>query len=216
METGEGTLVVAHDVTERKRAEKALNDAHARTAAILESVADTFYSLDNQWRFITVNPAAEKAPFRRPSSELLGRVIWDLYPSLVGTRIHRHYLDAAANHSLEHYEAQSPLDKQWYEVFMQGREGGVDVYMRDITGRKQAETSLRESEERFRLALRNAPVSVAVQDCNLVYQWAFNQRTRQPDEIIGKTDADLFAPEDLGWIRDLKCRVLESGYSDSY
>ena len=206
-----GTLVVAHDVTERKRAEKALNDAHTRTAAILESVADTFYSLDNEWRFITVNPAAEKAPFGRPSSELLGRVIWDLYPSLVGTRIHRRYLDAAANHSLEHYEAQSPLDKHWYEVFMQGREGGVDVYMRDITGRKQAEAALQESEERFRLALRNAPVSVAVQDCNLVYLWAFNQRTRQPDEIIGKTDADLFAPEDLGWIRDLKCRVLESG-----
>jgi PAS domain S-box-containing protein len=210
-EKSEGTLVVAHDVTERKRAEDALREAHRRTAAILESVADTFYSLDNEWRFITVNPAAEKAPFRRPAAELLGRVIWDLYPSLVGTRIHRRYLDAAANYSLEHYEAQSPLDGQWYEVFMQGRKGGVDVYMRDITGRKKAETALRESEERFRLALRNAPVSVAVQDRNLVYQWAFNQRTRQTDEIIGKTDADLFAPEDLGWIRELKCRVLESG-----
>ena len=52
---------------------------------------------------------------------------------------------------------------------------------------------------------------MAVQDRNLVYQWAYNQRTRRPDEVIGKTDAYLFEPEDLDWIRDLKCSVLESG-----
>ena len=70
---------------------------------------------------------------------------------------------------------------------------------------------LRQSEERFRLALKNSPVSVAVQDRNLVYQWAYNQQTRRPDEIIGKTDADLFAPEDIAAIREVKLRVLESG-----
>ncbi|MDD1673224.1 MAG: PAS domain S-box protein, partial [Methanomicrobiales archaeon] len=208
---GGGTLVVAHDVTDRKRAEEALHEAHMRTSSILESIADTFYSLDNQWRFTTVNPAAEKAPFGRPASELLGRVIWELYPLLVETRIHQYYLNAAKKHTLEHYEALSPLNGLWYEVFMQGREGGVDVYMRDISGRKNAETALRESEERFRLALRNAPVSVAVQDHNLVYQWAYNQQTRRPDEIVGKTDADLFAKEDVAWLLPLKRRILESG-----
>jgi PAS domain S-box-containing protein len=70
---------------------------------------------------------------------------------------------------------------------------------------------LRQSEERFRLALKNSPVSVAVQDRNLVYQWAYNQQTRRPDEIIGKTDADLFAPENIAAIREVKLRVLESG-----
>jgi PAS domain S-box-containing protein len=127
------------DITEQKRIEGALHEANSRTAAILEGIADTYYSLDTEWRFTTVNPAAERAPFGRPAAELLGKVIWDLYPNLVGTRIQRHYLDAAEKFTHEHYEAQSPLNNQWYEVFMQGQKGGVDVYMRDITERKQAE-----------------------------------------------------------------------------
>ena len=82
---------------------------------------------------------------------------------------------------------------------------------KEIADRKQAEDALRETEARFRLALKNAPVSVAIQDRNFVYQWAYNQRTRRSDEIIGKTDADLFAPEDIAVILETKRRVLESG-----
>jgi PAS domain S-box-containing protein len=206
-----GRLWIHLDITDRKQAEETLREAHARTSAILEGIADTFYSLDDQWRFTVVNPAAEKAPFGRPASELLGKVIWDLYPSLVGTRIYRHYLDAALNNATEHYEALSPLNNRWYEVFMKGREGGVDVYMRDITERRDSVEALRLSEERFRLALRHAPVSVAVQDRDLVFTWAYNQRTRRTDEIVGKTDADLFAPEDVAWLVPLKQKVLKSG-----
>ena len=81
----------------------------------------------------------------------------------------------------------------------------------EIADRKRAEQALRESEQRFRLALKNSPVSVAIQDRNLVYQWAFNQQSRRPDEIIGKTDADLFASEEVVWINEVKQRVLETG-----
>jgi PAS domain S-box-containing protein len=74
--------------------------------------------------------------------------------------------------------------------------------------------ALRESELRFRLALKNSPVSVAIQDNNFVYQWAYNQRTRLPDEVVGKTDADLFDPEDLPPILEAKRRVLTSGIEE--
>jgi PAS domain S-box-containing protein len=150
------------DITARKKAEEALREAQARTSAVLENIADTFYSLDDQWRFTMVNPAAEKAPLGKPASELLGKTIWDLYPALVNTPIYRHYLDAAKNRSMEHYEAKSPLNGRWYEVFMQGREGGVDVYMRDITVRKQAEDELRQRQAEIRALFDNIPAGLVL------------------------------------------------------
>jgi|GEM_PF-3986099 len=134
-----GAILAVMDITARRQAETALREAQTRTASVIDSIADTFYSLDEDWRFTSVNPAAEKAPFGRPAAELIGNVIWDLFPSLVGTPIHRHYLDAAEKKSLEHYEAQSPLNSRGYEVFMKGRTEGIDVYMRDITDQKEAE-----------------------------------------------------------------------------
>lgn len=81
----------------------------------------------------------------------------------------------------------------------------------DITGLKCANNALIESEQRFRLALRNAPVSIAIQDKDLVFRWAYNQRTLRPEDAIGKTDTDLFTPEDASRLINLKKRVIRTG-----
>ena len=50
-----------------------------------------------------------------------------------------------------------------------------------------------------------------MQDTDFVYRWAYNTRTWHTDEIIGKTDADLFAPEDIPGILEIKRKVLQTG-----
>jgi len=197
-------IAAVRDITERKRAEERLHAAQKRTAGILENIADTFYSVDNQWRFTVVNPAAEKAPFGQPASEMLGNVIWDLYPGLIGTRIQQHYFDAAEKHSMEHYVAQSPLNGQWYEVFMQGHADGVDVYMRDVTDRKQADEDLRESEEKYRGLFENVQESVAI------YRMVYNQYGEAIDRIF--VDVNPKALSQMGNLR--REDVIGKSYSE--
>ncbi len=76
---------------------------------------------------------------------------------------------------------------------------------------KDRTLELAESDARFRLALTHAPVSVATQDRDFRFTWAYNQRTIAASEILGKTDADLFSPEDAARLITLKRRVLDTG-----
>jgi|GEM_PF-1569495 len=69
----------------------------------------------------------------------------------------------------------------------------------DISDRKDAESSLVESEERFRLAFDNVPDVVAIYDHDLRIQY-INTATiqitgRLPSDFIGKRDDEIWPPE---------------------
>lgn len=82
----------------------------------------------------------------------------------------------------------------------------------EVEGRRRAETAFAESERRFKAALKHSPVFVFHQDRQLTYTWVFNAPgNRAPDTFLGRTDADLFLPEDAALLTRLKRQVLESG-----
>ncbi len=98
--------------------------------------------------------------------------------------------------------------RDYIHIAVNGKNYGRFWYFFDITELKRVEIALRETDEHFRLALRNAPVSVAVQDRDLRYIWAYNQRTSFLEEIIGKRDDEIFTPEEAAHITAFKKRVL--------
>jgi len=74
------------------------------------------------------------------------------------------------------------------------------------------EKALRESEERFRLAITSAPIAIFRHDQNLRYTWIHYPKAPFPiHDFVGKTDADLLSPEESTSMTELKRRVLDTG-----
>jgi PAS domain S-box-containing protein len=89
---------------------------------------------------------------------------------------------------------------------------GASVIARDITDRKRVEMALRQSEERFRVALTNAPVVVFNQDCELRYTWINSPVLAWANQdYLGRTDAELLGGEEGASLTAMKQEVLRSG-----
>lgn len=71
--------------------------------------------------------------------------------------------------------------------------------------------ALQEGEQRFRVALIDTPIVVFNQDLDLRYSWIYNVGSYADQPVIGKTDADLFSPEDAMRLTTLKRRVMAAG-----
>jgi len=82
----------------------------------------------------------------------------------------------------------------------------------DVTERRRAEAALRQSEERFRVALKNSPTIVFNQDRELRYTWMHTPSLVWTEkDCLGKTDAELMDPDDARRLTEVKRRVLETG-----
>jgi PAS domain S-box-containing protein len=128
---------------ERDETLEALRASNARTNRILESITDLFYQLDRQWRFTNVNGQTE-ARLRIPREELIGRVIWDIFPQAVGTILDTRFHDAMETMEPAHFEVPSRIvPGAWFEAHAYPSRSGLTVYLREITERKRAERTSR-------------------------------------------------------------------------
>ena len=140
----ERMLGAAYDSTD-------LHDSQARTARVLEAMSAAFYSLDADWRFTYVNAEAERL-LGRPREELLGGVIWELFPAAVGSEFEVNYRAAAESGETVAFEAYypPPLDG-WYELRVWPSPDGLSVYFLDVTARRAAQAELQRAAVRARL-----------------------------------------------------------------
>ncbi|HXW99280.1 MAG TPA: PAS domain S-box protein, partial [Methanomicrobiales archaeon] len=215
-------LIMFRDITGRERAEKALRESEEMLRLVLDTALDGICRFNYKTGvFDYVSPSVGMI-LGYPMEELMN---WDaakvhatIHPDdLPATLAAIKAMEETGEATAEYREQRKDGTYVWLSNHMSlvRDNEGQPLYrngcLRDITERKRAEEALRESEERFRLALSNAPVSVAVQDLDLRFIWAYNQRTHRADQIVGKVDADLFPPEDAARLAGWKRTVLETG-----
>jgi len=142
--------VYGRDITERKRAEENLREAHRRNSQILESIADGFVAFDREWRYTYVNASAARFLGMAPE-QLLGRSVWEVWPEAARLRFGAEFRRAVAEKAVVQFEERypAPLEK-WFECRCYPAAEGLSVFFTDVSGRKQAEERLRKTQEQLR------------------------------------------------------------------
>jgi PAS domain S-box-containing protein len=217
-------VAFSRDISDRKRAETELGESEDRYRDLVEHSEDLVCTHDLEGRLLSVNPPAarllgyEVEEFLKiPMRELIVpeyRVLFDEY--LVKIKVSR------AEKGLLCVLTRSGEQRIWEYNNTLRTEGVASPIVRgmahDVTekrmaelARTKAELSLVESEERFRVALRDSPITVFNQDRELRYTWIYNPQLYWQREVIGKTDEEIVGSKKAAVLVDLKRRVLESG-----
>ncbi len=141
--------IIFTNTTERKRAEQALQASEAQSRSILESITDAFFAVDRDWKFTYLNPQAERL-LGRELGDLLGKVMWQEYPGIVGSEFETAYRQAVEDKVATSVVSYYPDHERWYEAHAYPAADGMTVYFRNVTDQKQAETALKKNVQQLR------------------------------------------------------------------
>jgi len=117
------------------------------SAAILDAIADPFYTLDPELRVTYANKSA-LAFWGMTSEQVVGQNLWDLFPQVVNTPFCEHLRQAITSRRVTEFELLSPRSHRWqWERVSPLPNGHTAISWRDTTERRRIEGALRASNE---------------------------------------------------------------------
>jgi len=158
---------------------------------VIESMSDGIIVLDAQNRVVQLNPAAQYL-IGHAASEGLGQPVEQVWPEWPGgmelcdgTETGQEVVLGQGDKQRTYDVRISPLS-DW-----RGRLTSQVVVLRDITERKRAERELRESEEKYKTLVEDAPIGIYYSDFNGTFLYG-NKRAEEivgykREELIGKS-----------------------------
>ena len=210
-----GVLFSGEDITERKQAEKALRESEKRYRLLADNATDVIWTMNMDQQLTYFSPSIMKLRGYNPDEAMqipLEKTITpESYKIVVATimdEIAREGEPGIAPDRSSTLELEqickdgSTVCTEVTTSFLRDEDGsptGIIGITRDITERKKAEERLRESENRFRLILANAPFGYyrvgkdgLWQDVNATWE---RMHGFSREKIIGKP-FEITQPED--------------------
>ncbi|THC46909.1 hybrid sensor histidine kinase/response regulator [Massilia sp. Mn16-1_5] len=191
-----GTAERTWGALETARAQAALRAERDRSRYIFDTMVEGFALMDPDWTITRMNAEGLRI-CHKTAEEVVGRNHWKLFPEVEGSEaghmLHRAMEQRVAG-AVEY--RLPPLDGRggWNEIrAFPTQDGGIAVFFREITDRKQAEEQLKVADQRkdeflamLAHELRNplAPISAAAM---LLDMGSLNEtRVRHSSAIIGR------------------------------
>jgi len=225
-------LVTALRAAARRRrhqraALRAIRDLLEQREAALASISDAFSVLDRDWRYTYVNKRVLELTGKQ-REELIGHVIWEIFPEAVGTEFYQRCHRAVETQQSDQFEVFYKPWGRWVDTRIYPSSDGLTIYRADISEMMEQQRRLRENEqrlyvaeERIRLALQAADVGIfdyypAVgvirwsDRCNDLFGLPAGTR---PDYL---TYLNAIHPDDRHIIHETMREVLSPGSSGHY
>jgi PAS domain S-box-containing protein len=218
---------MARDITEERRAQKALRESEERfSKAFYSSPAPLIITRLVDGCFLNANDSFLSA-FEYERDEVIGKTVREL--NIYVDHRDRKKLIAGLREqgALHGYESRARtrsgriLDLLVFvePIKLKGEQCILSTAY-DITERKSIEEALRESEERYRELFENAKDALYVHDLTGRYT-SFNRAAEElsgfsRDEIIGKHFSNFVAPTHLKNARENLCRKLDDEVETTY
>ena len=151
---GEQKLIfcVGRDVTERKRAQEALKDSEESYRELADSFTDVFFAMDEHLRYTYWNKASEILTGIR-AEDAIGKSLLQIFPDTPEIRkTKKVYRDVLRTQQSRTFVNEFDINGRHYifEISAYPSRGGISVFVRDITERKQAEEAIKQAAEEWR------------------------------------------------------------------
>jgi len=210
-----GVTIILENITDRKRMEEELRKSEQRYRLLLESISDSVYVLDREWRHVLVNDAGSKT-LQMPREKLLGTKFTDLFSGIEKTVFFKTYKRVMETRKPDTVTSEYVFEngrKRWYEVHVYPVPEGILCISRDITERKSAEEELVRLSNAVKMSTDSIVITdidakiVDVNEATVKMYGADDKR-----DLIGMDSLDIIAPEDQEKALAVFEEVLEKGY----
>jgi PAS domain S-box-containing protein len=197
----EGVLGTYMDITDYKRAAEARRESDERYRRLFEVTRDATMMVEAPaWKFTSGNPAALKMFGARDEAEFTSHGPWELSPErqpdgAKSAEKAKALIEKALREGTSFFEwvhrridgVEFPADVLLTPL-IQGKSVIIHSTVRDTSERKAAEVALRDSEERFRTLVEQAPEAILVYDFDV---GRFVLANKQAERLFALCRAEL-------------------------